>query len=563
MDPELAKDRQWASLGRYQAAVDAALAEMQADDFVERLWRKDHALWKPDPTEITNRLGWLTSPAQMRDALGRLTALADDVRSAGFTHVLLLGMGGSSLGPEVLRATFGIAPGYPDLAVLDTTDPATILAFERQLDLARTLFIVSSKSGGTVEVSSFYKYFRAKVEGIKGQDAGENFIAITDPGTSLEQLAREAGFRALFLNPDDIGGRYSVLSYFGLVPAALIGMDVKTLLDRALEMAQACGPAVQPHDNPGVWLGAVLGELARPVPGFGPVRDKVTFLVSPGIDTFGYWVEQIIAESTGKEGKGILPVEGEPPGPPGIYGNDRLFVYLRLERGPERIEGPFDAVARQWAEADLPVVRVPLRDAYDLGCEFFRWEVATVVAGARLGIHPFDQPNVQESKDNTRRLLSVYTASGRLPEAESVPVGSDSLRQILGDVFANVRPGDYIAILAYIQRTSSTQTLLGDIRTLLQDRLHVATTVGYGPRFLHSTGQLHKGGPPNGVFIQLTADDVEDVPIPSEPYTFGVLKAAQALGDWQSLRSRGRRALWLHLGTDVVEGLERIAQALE
>ena len=488
------------NLGALGDAVESRLAATAKADVPRRIWAKEHTVWKPDSAEISNRLGWLNVAEQMTEAAGDLIEFGCRIADEGYRDVVLMGMGGSSLAPEVIHAAFGAAQGFPRLHVLDTTDPASILALERSLDLGHTLFIAASKSGGTVETTSQCAYFHDKVK------RGEQFIAITDAGSSLETFARQSGFRRVFLNQPDIGGRYSALSYFGLVPAALVGAPVRDLLDQATEMACACASYVPVADNPGMWLGAVMAEAAL------AGRDKLTLVLPPSISTFGTWVEQLVAESTGKEGKGILPVEGEPLGPPEVYGDDRLFVSIG-------------------DDIDLrPSATLKFDGATRLGAEFFHWEFATAVAGAVLGINPFDQPNVQEAKDATSRVLA---AGGRLPG-----VANDDLDILL----AQVHPGDYIAITAYMQRNTENEEALRRVRLRLRDRFKVATTVGFGPRHLHSTGQLHKGGPNNGVFIQVITPDETDLPIPGRPYTFGTLKAAQALGDLESLRAHGRRA---------------------
>lgn len=567
-------ERQQASLGSLQSAVDAALDRADRERFAQRVWEHDPTLWKPNPAdqnEITNRLGWLTVIDTMRDALPRLSALRDDVRNAGFTSAVLLGMGGSSLAPEVLRETFGVAAGQPHLYVLDSTDPATIQSVERSIDLAHTLFIVASKSGGTIETLSHFTYFYDKVHALAGDNAGAHFVAITDPGTRLEQLGRDHHFRHVFLNPAEIGGRYSALSFFGLVPAAIIGLNVATLLDRADAMRRASDTGRPTRENPGVYLGAVMGALAN------EGRDKVTLVVSPPISTFGYWAEQLIAESTGKENKGIVPVEGETVGDPTIYGTDRLFVYVRTDEGADP---GLDEQVQALEAAGHPVVRLSIADRYDLGGEFFRWEFATAIAGVFLGINPFDQPNVQEAKDATNAILSEYTATKALPQPAAILRTSNvtliageveaarladsvSLQAALEAVARQVKPGDYIALLAYIERTAQTQDALQRIRLRLRDLCRAATTLGYGPRFQHSTGQLHKGGANNGVFLQFVAKDHADVPIPGEPYTFGVLKQAQALGDLQSLQAHGRRVIRIDLGGDITQGLSEVRQATD
>jgi glucose-6-phosphate isomerase len=564
---------QVSSLGPYASQTEATLADLVKRDAASRIWAKDPSLWKSEPDHqkiIRNSLGWLTVMATVRQHASALARFAVEVSRAGFRHVLLLGMGGSSLCPDVLRLTFGEAAGFPKLAVLDTTDPASIQAFEQSVDLPRTLFIVASKSGTTPEIAAFYQYFFAKIQGLKGERAGEQFIAITDAGTALERIGAEKKFRHVFLNPSDIGGRYSALSFFGMVPATLIGLDILRMLDRADRMAQACRPEIPPRENPGVWLGAVMGALAK------AGRDKLTFICSPEIASFGYWVEQLIAESTGKDGTGILPVEGEALGDPDVYPDDRAFVYLKLLSSKDQdLEAKVNALER----AGHPVVTIGLQDLYDLGAEFFRWEFATAVAGAAIGVDPFDQPNVQESKDNTRRLLGEFKATGRLPEGN--PIFTDGLIRLYGDESSaaalrgaktltdalrahldRIQPRDYVALTAYLQTTPARAEVFGEIRSHIRNRFRVATTLGYGPRFLHSTGQLHKGGGGNGVFLQFTAEDPADLPIPGAPHGFGVMKAAQALGDLQSLQSRKRRALRIHIAGGIEAGLRRVLKAV-
>ncbi len=568
--------QQEASLGDLQAAVDAGLNRADHEQFAQRVWEKDPSLWKPDPNEqqeITNRLGWLTVMTAMRVELPRLRALHDEVQAAGFSDAVLLGMGGSSLAPEVLRETFARDGSGPHLHVLDSTDPATILGVVQAIDLQHTLFIVASKSGGTIETLSQFRFFHEKVTSFAGDDAGAHFIAITDAGTKLDDLAQSLHFRAIFRNPADIGGRYSALSFFGLVPAAIIGVDVEKLLDRADAMASVCAANAAARANPGVWLGTILGTLAN------GGRNKATLVVSPPISTFGYWLEQLIAESTGKEGKGILPVEGEALGDPAVYGNDRVFVYLRTEADfdPEQ-----DDAVKKLETAGQPVVLLHLSDTYDMGAEFFRWEFATAIAGAFLGINAFDQPNVQESKDNTDRILKEYVQTKMIPAPRAVLqtqsrnvslVASGEVAQRLREsvslqaameiIARQAGAGDYIALLAYIERTPETHQALEAIRLRLRDLRRVATTLGYGPRFQHSTGQEHKGGSNTGVFLQFVATDTVDVPIPDEPYTFGVLKQAQALGDLQSLEAHDRRVMRIDLGTGIAGGLGEVLQALE
>ena len=545
-----------ARLGAYQEAVDAALVEIKEQEILCRIWAHDHTVWKPEPTEITNRLGWLHTAEVMSEEVPYVQPLVEAVQTVDYTHALLLGMGGSSLAPEVFRKTFGVKKGYPDLAVLDSTDPAAVTAHAERLDPARTLFIVATKSGGTVETLSFFKFFYNRVAEAVGEDrAGRHFVAITDPGSKLDTLADHYDFRATFLNDPNIGGRYSALSFFGLVPAALIGMDVKLLLERALTMACNCESCNCPvnGNNHGGRLGAIMGELAK------AGRDKLTLITSPEISSFGDWVEQLIAESTGKEGKGIVPVVGEPVGPPEVYGDDRLFVYLRLEG-----DATHDAAVEALEEAGHPVVRLRLRDRYDLGGQFFLWEMATAVAGNRLGINPFDQPNVEAAKVRAQEMVAAYQEQGALPDDEPVPLTAEALQAFL----SQTQPGDYIALHAYVAPTVETDAALQALRTRLRDQTRLAVTAGYGPRFLHSTGQLHKGDAGQGLFIQFTAEDAQDRSIPDEAgaaassITFGVLKTAQALGDKQALLDAGRRVIRLHLGTDVPAGLKQLERGL-
>jgi glucose-6-phosphate isomerase len=556
-------------LGTYQNAVDAALANLRDHAIIARIWKHDHTVWKPEPMEITNRLGWLHSPEVMMEAIPEITALVDEVRAAGYTHALLLGMGGSSLAPEVFRFTFGVKSGYLDLAVLDSTDADAVQAYAQRLDPAKTLFIVSTKSGGTVETFSFFKYLYNLTAAKIGQEkTGAHFIAITDPGSGLADTAKKYNFRKTFLNDPNIGGRYSALSYFGLVPAALLGVDLKMLLDRAQTMAcnsEGCNCPVG-GDNSSGKLGAMIGELAA------AGRDKVTLIASPPIKHFGAWAEQLIAESTGKEGKGILPVDGEEVGTPNVYANDRLFAYLRLEG-----DSTYDAKVEALQQAGHPVVQLNLRDLYDLGGEFFRWEMATIIASRRIKINPFDQPNVESAKILARQMVAAYQKEGKLPEltpslrVNNVAVYSDfaakTLDEALNKFLAQAQAGhSYVALQAYVQTTPETDAALQNLRTKIQTRFRVATTVGYGPRFLHSTGQLHKGDAGNGLFIQFTSDPMQDAAIPDEAgapkssMTFGVLKLAQALGDRQALLDAGRRVIRFHLGKDVAGELQKLAE---
>lgn len=546
-------------MGELLEDVESALAGIGQQDLVGRIWRRDHTVWKPDPTEISNRLGWLNVTDTMRKQVPMLEEFASEIRHAGSRHVVLLGMGGSSLGPEVLRQTFGSREGCPELIVLDSTAPAWVRSVTEAISPAHTLFLVSSKSGSTIEPLSFYAHFRSLVEETVGREkAGQNFIAITDSGTPLEKLAREQGFRRAFLNPPDIGGRYSVLSYFGLVPAALMGIDINSLLDRADRMREDCASHVPPHENPGAWLGAVISSLAL------RGRDKLTLVTSPSIESFGLWVEQLLAESAGKENTGIIPVAGEPlthlegphQGVAGPYGRDRLFIYLRLE-GDDNTSA--DAAIEGLRSSGQPVARLDMGDKHDLGAEFFRWEFATAVAGSMLGIHPFDQPDVQGAKDMTDSVLQEYRASGSLPPAPRREEAGVSVT----DLLSQARPGDYLAIMAYLHPTTEVDEALAHLRRVALERYNVATTLGYGPRYLHSTGQLHKGGPDTGLYLQLTADHHRDLPIPGQPYTFGTLADAQAMGDLRALQSVGRRVARLHLspglGHDLPASIRKLA----
>jgi transaldolase/glucose-6-phosphate isomerase len=545
------------NLGDYQPSVDAALADIEAQHIVPRIWAHDHTVWKPDPAEITNRLGWLDIAEQMIENTDCLAALAEGVRAEGYTDVLLLGMGGSSLAPEVFRETFGIQEGYLDLDVLDSTDPSAVLAHAKKLDPARTLFIVATKSGGTAETLSFFKFFYNWTTDALGQEsAGAHFVATTDPGSELETLAREYDFRATFLNDPNIGGRYSALSYFGLAPAALVGIDLETLLNRALTMSSNCESCNHTTDgnNAGVLLGATMSELAA------AGRDKLTLIASPALSSLGDWIEQLIAESTGKDRKGILPVVGEPLGVPSSYADDRLFVYLRLGN-----DDTHDAGVQALEDAGHPVVHLRLRDRYDVGQQFFLWEMATAIASHRLQINPFNQPNVEAAKALARKMIASYREAGQLPTSAYLEPTGEALRSFLDQA----KPGDYIALQAYVQPTPETYDALLALRTRLRDRYHLATTLGYGPRFLHSTGQLHKGDGGNGLFILFTSDAPQDVAIPDQAgstdssITFGVLKTAQALGDQQALLNVDRRVVRFHLGQDVVEGLERLTAAFD
>ncbi len=560
--------------GAFDEAVRDALDDLQAKDFVRRLWAKDPALWHEAPAHqaiIRNALGWLSVSEQQIRHVSRLQAFAEEVKTAGFAHILLLGMGGSSLCPEVFRMTFGVIPGYPELHVLDSTVPSQVRSFEGAVDLEHTLCVVASKSGSTTEPLVFQQYFFERMRRIRGDRAGENFIAITDPGSLLERLAKELRFREIFPGLPDIGGRYSALSNFGMVPAAAMGVNVEVLLRQAERMRQRCDSTISATDNPGVRLGAVLGTLAK------AGRDKVTFITSPAVSDLGAWLEQLIAESTGKEGIGLVPVDDEPLGEAQTYGNDRVFVYIRYSDGAVTEQ---DTIVDALQSAGHPVVRIDCTSALNLGQEFFRWEMATATAGSLLGINAFDQPNVQESKEFTKFYLEDFKKTGRLPDESPVITdgdvrlfaddanrqalaGASSLAHAVDAHLSRVRTGDYVAINAYLERTPSVHEVFQRIRTIIRDAKRVATTLGYGPRFLHSTGQLHKGGPNSGVFLQVTADQRTDLDIPGEPYSFGTLVAAQALGDMKSLCTRNRRVIRIHLGCDVEAGVRRIQKAVE
>src|SRR5438128_2402099 len=528
-------DRQTEHLGRHQAAVDEVIKRAEKEKFVDRIWNKDATLWKSDETHkkiISNALGWLDVAEHMWKVAKELRAFADSVRQ-DFDDIVVLGMGGSSLCSEVTRRVFGRKSGYPALSVLDSTVPEAFLSLESRLNLKRTLFMVASKSGTTTEPIIFHRYFYDRVKAVKGDRAGENFIAITDPDTELLRDAQRDKFRRVFINPADIGGRYSALSYFGMVPAAISGVDIEKLLDRAVHAAHVAAiPTVK--KNPAAMLGVVIGAMAQ------QGRDKLTLITPAPLDTLGLWVEQLIAESTGKEGKGVVPVAGEPLLAARDYGNDRLFVSVRL-RG-------FDDVARlkELTDAGHPVVDQVLGDPLDLGEIFFTWEFATAVAGAILGIDAFDQPNVQESKDNTKKLLEEYKSTGKMTFSDTQVKPGDAA---IASLLSQVKQGDYVALTEYFGETPKRDKLLADIRETISRSLHVATTTGYGPRFLHSTGQLHKGGGANGIFIQMVGTS-DDIAIPGEKFSFGTLARAQAIGDYESLKSRGRRPVRLDLGHD-------------
>jgi len=552
-----------------QQAVTAASEEWRKAGNIRRLWRKDATLWTSN--DEAKWLGWLSIVEEQQQASHTLAGIAADARDARFTHAVLLGMGGSSLGAEVFANTFGFQTGCPKLLVLDSTDPSEIRAIESAIDLARTLFIVSSKSGSTIEPNILKDYFFARVESALGAGkAGRHFIAITDPGSKLEALARTEQFRHICLGKADIGGRYSVLSNFGLVPAAVMGVDIVRLLDSAMTMVHSCSPNVPPVENPGVMLGIVLGTLAR------GGRDKLTVIASPEIADIGAWLEQLVAESTGKLGKGIIPLDGEAIAGPGAYGQDRVFVHLRLTGTSDVAQDEAVAACEQ---AGHPVIRITLADIYGLGQEFFRWEIATAVAGAIIGINPFDQPDVEASKVKTRELMAAYERQGSLPaeiplfEENGIKVfadaanakalqGAATLDAVLKAHLTRLGEGDYFALLAYIARNAQAQGALNEVRASVRDSKRMATCLGFGPRFLHSTGQAYKGGPNSGVFLQITADHATDMAVPGKNYSFGGVIDATAAGDFAVLNDRGRRALRVHLPADVMGGIARLRKAI-
>jgi transaldolase / glucose-6-phosphate isomerase len=560
-----------------QAKVAERLKAWDADGGTRRLFAGDASLWTG--TDEASWIGWIGVVDQQLDNLQGLVALREEVRRDGFTHALLLGMGGSSLCPEVWKETFGRVAGSPELFVLDSTDPAQIRAVEAKVDLARTLFIVSSKSGSTLEPNIFKAYFFERAKQVVGADqAARRFVAVTDPGSNLEKEARSDGFRHVFAGVKSIGGRYSALSNFGMVPAAVMGLDVEKLLDEAERMLHACAPGVPADDNPGLVLGTILGVAAT------QGIDKLTLVASPGLHDLGAWLEQLIAESTGKQGKGIIPVDREALGPPSAYGDDRVFAYLRLEDGPDAAQ---DAAVAALAKAGAPVVTIRVATRYDLAEEYVRWEIATAIAGAVIGINPFNQPDVEASKIATKALTSEYERTGQLPSeapffaADGIKLFADAnnagalvsaagssptLTSMLKAHLGRLGKGDYFALLGYVEMNAAHEAALQRCRHRVRDARQVATCLGFGPRFLHSTGQGYKGGPNSGVFLQVTCDDRDDLQVPGQRYTFGLVKAAQARGDFQVLAERSRRALRVHLGSDVAAGLRAldtaIAQAL-
>src|SRR5580698_1703927 len=555
-------------------AVKKNLNDWRASGKVRRLWQGDATLWTNE--DEAKWLGWLgIADVQIAD-IAKLKALADEVKSAGFSDILLLGMGGSSLCPEVLSLTYPEVPGFPRLHILDSTDPAQIRTIESKINIAKTLFIVSSKSGSTLEPNIYKQYFFERAQQTVGADkAGSHFIAITDPGSKMQGVAERDRFRHIFYGLPSIGGRYSALSNFGMVPATAMGMDIDKFLSRTREMVNACAASAPVDQNPGVMLGLMMGSAAK----MG--RDKITLITSPGIGDLGAWLEQLIAESTGKQGKGIIPVDREALGAPEVYGNDRIFAYLRLDNAADAAQ---DAKVAALAKAGQPVFRIAVSDTYNLGQEFFRWEIATAVAGSIIGINAFNQPDVEASKIVTKQLTSEYESKGSLPAEKPIveeagfklftddknaadlakATGSDrSLKNYLRAHLARLGTGDYFAVLGYVEMNAEHEALLQSLRMAVRDSKRVATVLGFGPRFLHSTGQAYKGGPNSGVFLQITCDDAQDLAVPGQKYTFGIVKAAQARGDFQVLAERKRRALRIHLGSDVGAGLAKLASAME
>lgn len=545
------------SLVRSKEGVDARMRRWEEERIGERLWGKDHTVWSPEPMpELTDRLGWLTLPDSMEAELPRLESFAAEARADGIERVFVLGMGGSSLAPDVYSLVFGRQAGFPELRVLDTTHPDAVERSSRDVDPARTLFLVSSKSGTTLETLSLFRfYWERTVQRLGGERAGRQFVAITDPGSLLERLAGERGFRAVFNAPPDVGGRYSALTNFGLVPAALIGVDVRGLLERARAMARASGPGIPVEANPGLALGAALGELAK------AGRDKLTFVTTPSLASFPDWIEQLVAESTGKHGEGIVPVVGEPLGRPEVYGDDRVFAALMLDGE----EGTLEQQLAELQAAGHPILHFHLSDRLDLGREMYRWEMATAAAGAVLGINPFDQPDVQLAKELASRAMKEQADHGSSRAAQGDATGAVDAAAVsaaLRPWLEGLQPGDYLGLQAYLVPGGGTEESLRLIQAALRDHARVAVTAGYGPRFLHSTGQLHKGGPLRCRFLQLVDQPEQKVPVPETDFDFGSLIRAQADGDRQALEQRGRQVLRLDLGADPAAGFRALREAL-
>ena len=569
-----------ASLGNYVSPVSTALDSLSNQNFIERLWAKDPTLWKDEREHqkiINNSLGWLTVTKTVQEQINSVVSFSDEIRASGFKQIVLLGMGGSSLAPEVLRSTFGPIPGYPELIVLDSTDPDAVANIENSITISQTLFLFCSKSGSTIEPLSLFRYFYNSVRAYKNELAGENFVSITDPGTELEKISRNRNFRHIFLNPSDIGGRFSALSYFGIVPASLMGIDISKFLDRAQSMADNCADTSLPEENPGLYLGSILGTLSK------EGRDKATFIISPEIRDFGLWLEQLIAESTGKEGKGVVPIAGEPLDDEDKYGNDRAFFYLRLQSTPEDSLKPLDQGIEALVNAGYPVVRIDLSDNYDLAREFFRWEIATAVAGAVIGVNPFDQPDVESAKVRTRVLLSDVVSKGSLPPLQakfvkehfSLTFGENTWKLLSGSekedaattlhhFFKLLKQDEYLGILSYFDPNNSwlEETFIS-LREQVRNKLGATIQFGFGPRYLHSTGQLHKGGANNGLFLIITHVLENDLAVPGEEYTFGQLEISQALGDLQTLDSNKRRVALIQLKSPLDKAFAELQNVIE
>jgi len=558
------------SFGRYKSDIKKKIEKIETSDIPERIFNKDFTVWKELPEFeqlIKNRLGWLMLPITMQEKTDEIDSFVSEIRKSGFEYAVVMGMGGSSMCPEVCRDTFGVRKGYLDLFVLDSTDPQSVTDIENSIDISKTLFIISSKSGSTIEVDSFLRYFFAKTEEIFSDDAGSRFIAVTDPGTYLDSLSAELGFRKTFVNPADIGGRYSALSFFGLVPAALIGVDIKRFLKNAEVVMNMCFENSF-FKNPGFSTGMIAAYLSE----FGV--DKLTFVLSDKIKSFGYWVEQLIAESTGKEGKGILPIEGEITGKANSYNRDRFFVniYLKKDKNKKKVKA--------LAKKKYPVLNIEIDELYDLGGLFYLWEFVTAVICYAMDINPFDEPNVKESKDNTSKVLDYYEKNKKLQEQTAVSgnkkiklytgkesdtlnllsfkKGKAKISEVIKYFTDQFAVGDYFAVMAYLNRSEKADSLLQELREILRSKFKSATTVGFGPRFLHSTGQFHKGGPDNGMFIQIVCDDKTDIEIPGKDFSFSILKQAQSEGDFESLQKHDRRVLKFNIGKDINKGLKEI-----
>ena len=555
------------------AGVKEIVSEWQSGGKIGRLWSRDSSLWTD--SEEGECLGWLDILSEQLSNLSKLKSLHLEIKKNEFSHVVLLGMGGASLSSETFRLCFGGLPGFPDFKVLDSTVPEQVASIEEEIDLKQTLFIVSSKSGATIESNILYEHFNKKIQeqfGLEG--TGKQFIAITDPGSVLESLAVKSGFKYVYHGVPSIGGRFSALSNFGMVPAATMGLDIERLLSRTQAMQNACQESIAVKDNPGAMLGFILGAAGK------AGRNKITFFLSPSIRGLGGWLEQLLAESIGKRGIGLIPINGEPLANPFVYGNDRLFVYIRDLSAPDQEQDKF---SEEFKKSGQPILRLVLRDKYDLGMEFFRWEFAIAVAGSVLRINPFDQPDVELSKLQTKRLTEIYKKSGAFPvekplghdnfiEVYADDLNSKSLKNISSDTsvkqlvraqLQRLTPGDYLGILAYINMSDDNQSKLTRFRRIVRDKFGVATSVGFGPRFLHSTGQMYKGGVNSGVFLQITCEDSVDFQVPSLHYSFGVVKEAQARGDFEVLASRKRRIIRLHIKGDVLQGLSRIIEFIE